>query len=288
MVKDTYTDILKEASFVTMPGINNQEINFKNEKVYTNNSLKENVKKVASKYFSSVISSKINKLLDEGRLIPVFKSKNIIDYILKQRKTLKNHSLATTLNGKIYIFLDKFYSLLKLSSINEKLLGKVILHELIHVVDHEKPKEFLQINIKVFLEFYKEFFESYLLANNVNNVDIINTLKRIEASKKKKMFSFEPIYIPLFKSIEDKTSLNEDEYQNRYNKFIEYLDQFYESFVKRVDPTIWIAGQKAYLKIASGKNETLGQEFWNPAEILCILSEINPKNINVSKTISIL
>lgn len=289
MVENTYLDELKETRFSSLPWTDKEELTLDGKKIYTSLGLKENVKKVSKKYLPK-IASVIIKLIDDGKLIPVFVSKNIIDYIFKQRKKIKSHSLATTRGDKIYIFLDTMYSLLKLSSVNEKFLAKLIVHELIHLADHKQPKKFFQINYKYYIEFYKEFFSNYLSIEKItiqNNV-IDGIFKRQLVANKKGIVNFRNIYIQVFKILEKESAFNEVEYQELFDEFIEYLDSIYEGFSTNVPTRIWEAGRLAYLKITGGKNETLAQEFWNPSEIICIMSELYPQSANIIKSIDLL
>lgn len=289
MIENVYLDDLKEAKFSTIPGMGNrEEVDFKGQTLYTSKPLKENVKKVSKKYMPNNVSKIVIKLVDDGKIIPVFKSKSIIDYIFRQRKKLKNHSLATTLNGKVYIFIETMYSILKLSSINEKTLSKIILHEIIHMAEHIKPKRFFSINYKYYIEFYKEFFSTYLYVKEVKDVIVIDILKRMTALRKKGIVNFYKIYHPTFQSLQKDSDIDQKEFTEAFDIFINFLDDMYSGFVKNVDGHIWEASQAAYLKLAGGNSETIGQEFWSPSEIICVISEINSKHPSIINSIKLL
>jgi hypothetical protein len=282
---NSYLEHLKE--FITSPSSGKEEIDFFGRKVYTSNSLKLNLKKVINKYASSNTKEIINNLIDQGKLIPVFISKTVIDYIKKYRK-LKSQSFATTYKGKIYLFLDKFYSFLKLSSVNEKKLFIIVIHELMHLVEQTKPKEFFSVNYKIYLNFYKSFFSEYLKVemSKIKDKDIADLIKRIS---NKKVINFISIYNPLFNSLYKHSKYDEQTVTNLFREFIDYLDEFYEKFVPEVPSNIWKAGQVAYSNISGGAvNETIGQEFWTPSEIISILTELNPKHEIIEKTIKLL
>lgn len=286
-MQQPYLDVLKEAKFTTMPGVGNyEEIEFQGMKLYTNNKLKENVKNVSKKYLTKIASTIVTRLLDSGEIIPVFKSKNIINY-LKNKK--KENKLGTTYEGRIYLFLDEFYSLVKLSTINEKFLASILLHELIHAAEQKNKSLFLRINLNYFIQFYKYFFSYYLKVDDkkINDKIFIDLIKRINDSQKKGFINFN-IYIPVFKYLEEFTKLSDEEYEERYNTLINYLDDAFEKYQKVVPGDIWRAGEYAYNKFAGGKNETLGQEFWSPSEIISITSEINPKHPSIDNTLKIL
>lgn len=285
---ESYIDELKQQRFTSKPWAGEEELTLDGKKIYTSLSLKENVKKVSKKFLPKIYNV-ISSMIDSNKLIPVFLNKNLRSYLSSKNK-LKTHSLATTRGDTIYVFLDRFYSLLKMSSINEKKLSIILVHELIHVSGSKQPRKFLQINYNVFLSFYKEFFSS-LLAVELKNIsnDIINGLiKRIIKSKQKGAINFRNVYFPTFKLLESHSAYSEKEYQDIYDKFIDYLDSQIRTFSINVPHEIWEAGRSAYIKIAEGKNETLAQEFWNPEEIICILSEINPNHQNVVKSINLL
>jgi hypothetical protein len=282
---NSYLEHLKE--FITSPSSGKEEIDFFNMKVYTSNSLKLNLKKVTKKYASNNTKNIINSLIDNGKLIPVFISKTIIDYIKKYRK-LKSHSFATTYKGKIYLFLDTFYSFLKLSSVNEKKLFLTIIHELMHLAEQKNQKEFFSINYKIYLGFYKDFFSEYLKVDKskIEDKDIHTLIKRMT---NKKVINFITIYNPLFNKLYEYSKYDKDTITDLFKEFIDYLDKFYERFTSEVPHDIWKAGQYAYSNLTGGKlNQTIGQEFWSPSEIISILTELNPKHEVIEKNIKLL
>lgn len=283
-----YLDELSEARFTTTPWASEQELTLDGKKVYTSESLRENVKKIAKKFLPKSFKL-ISTLVDDGRLIPIFLTKNLKNYLIS-RKKIKTGSLGTTRGNKIYIFLDRFYSLLKLSSINEKKLSVIISHELVHLSDHKNPKRFFQINYKIFFDFYVEFFSNYLAVDYkfIKTETISGIIKRIYNSHKKGLINFREIYYSVFNSLEKKSSYENKEFQEMYDEFINYLDTQYVSFSHSVPTKIWEAGRLAYIKISGGNNETLAQEFWNPAEIIAVLSEINPNSTNIIKSMNLL
>lgn len=283
----TYLNELQELRFKNTPG-GNEELLLFGKKVYTSETLRVNVKKVCKKYLPT-ISSIVIKLIDNKKLIPVFRSKGIIDYI-KNKKKLKNHSLGVTSKDKIYIFLDSHYSLLKLSSINEKELSITIIHELIHLADNLNRQKFFKLNYKYYIKFFKEFFSNYLAVEkkDITNKVIDNIFKKLIEAEKKGIINFIEVYSPIFKSLENFTAYTNDEYGDIYWQFVKFLDQQYISFSPSVPGDIWESGRIAYLEITKGKNKTLRQEFWNPAEIISIIAEINPKHPSVVNSINLL
>jgi hypothetical protein len=69
---------------------------------------------------------------------------------------------------------------------------------------------------------------------------------------------------------------------------MKYLENQLSSFSSNVPEKIWEAGRSAYFKISGEKNETIAQEFWNPGEIISILSELNPSHPAVINSINLL
>jgi hypothetical protein len=285
----SYLNKIQEAEFIAIPGIGKdlEELVLDGNKIYTSKTLKSNVKKAFEKYFPS-LSKKISKLIDSEKLIPAFRTKNIIQYLIKRSKIRRN-PLGTTRGEKCYIFVDSFYAKFKIASVDEKYLSTIIIHELVHLAKHRNPNLFLRINYKTIIEFYKEFFRNFLhITENIDNKIVDEILLRQQLMEKKGIINFVKLYSPVFTKLRDISNLTENEYQYRFDIFIEYLDKIYVSFTKIVPPEIFDASRKAYLKIAENRSETIGQEFWSPSEIIAIMSELAPNLPNIQKTLDIL
>jgi hypothetical protein len=277
---DRYLYFIQE--LVSIPG-GSEEVVLYGKTFYTSQSIKNNIKKISKDNFPSSISSIISKLVDEERLIPLFISKNLFQHLFNKSKYDK---LGHTLNNKAYVFLDP-----KIIFINEKQILIVIVHELIHLAEHSKPKDFAKINHDIYISFYKEFFFDYLQIKERNKVKeqiFENILSDQNNMRKKENINYYKLYLPVFKSLESFTSLSDDDYSKRFNILIDYLDESHEKFIEIVPGEIFITSKKVYTKLTGKKNETVGQEFRNPDEIIAVISELNIKHPNIIKTLELI
>jgi len=287
-------EIQKKMFYPVGAGKGVEQIPFEGKTLYTSQILKENVKKSIQKYLPKQTSAIIIKAIDNGKVVPVFLTKGIVDYIIK-RKKFKSHSLGAAREGKAFIFIDRLYERFKLTSVNEKKLSDIVLHELMHVIDHIDTPAFFKINYSLFLVFWKVFFTKYLdlkgtISNKIFNHIIKDQFNLIIG--KKRFFTFEEMYDPVFKALEKYSSLipdREKTFELLYKDLIEFADKTYaERFVRIIPADIADAKNAAYVKITKGKTESFGQELWNPGEILSVVAEITPNHPNVIKTLKIL
>ena len=287
-VIDNYLDKILKVEFVAVPGFGKgiEELTLDGKKIYTSRTLKNNVKKSIKKS-APKLSNKISKLIDDGTIIPAFRSKNIVQYLTK--KPHKGRALGTTRGNKIYIFLEAIYARFKITSVDEKMLSSLIIHELMHLIEFIKPIEFRKINYKLISEFYKEFFRNYLnITKNIDN-DIVNgILLRQMRARKTKITDLYKMYTPTFKELRPLSQLDDDEYQIRYDILLEFLDENYVGFTKYIPSTVFNAAKKTYIKIAGKPSDTLAQEFWCPGEIIAVVSHLNLNHPSVQKTLNIL
>lgn len=291
---DTYLEQIQKKMFYPVgAGKGVEQIPFKGKTVYTTQILKENVKKSVQKYLPKQTSAIIIKAIDDGKVVPVFLTKGIVDYIMK-RKKFKTHSLANAYQGKAFVFVDRLYERFKLTSVNERDLSSTILHELMHVAEHINRVTYYKVNYNLFLMFWKAFFIEYVnLKGNVPNKIFDHILKyQINIVRKNKFFSFEEMYDPVFKALEKYSSLMPDKqkifillYRDLTKYAYKALDEDYQSVIPG---DIGVSKNSAYMRIAKGKAETFGQELWNPSEILSMVAEINPNHPNVIKSLKML
>jgi hypothetical protein len=274
---ENYLFYLQE--LVSIPG-GNEEIELYGRKFYTSEKLREQIKKICEKNLNNKASKIISNLIDKKRLIPVYISSSLFQHLFKKKRYDK---LGHTKEKISYIFIDP-----KIIFTKDSDIIMVLIHELIHLANNSNPEKFEKLNYKTFITFYKEFFTSYLDVKEKNKIkDSIfeNIITDLNSMFKKGTINFYKLYIKVFKSLEKETSLSEDEYVNRFKTLIDYLDKSYESFAKEVPYEIFSAADKAYIKIAGRKSETIGQEFYRPSEIIAVSVELNPKSDLLEKNI---
>ena len=227
-------------------------------------------------------------MIERGILIPVFLSKGVIDY-LRKRSKIKTHNLGTAVDGKAFIFVDTIYQRFKLTSVDEKKLARLILHELMHISHRLNMKGFLKVNHNLIIQFWKAFFINYLeLTGSVPNRGfdhIVDYQTKIEV---RGTWNSDDLYTPVFNSLEKYSSLDEKIIQERYDVLQDFITESLKEFSKRIPYHIANAKDYAYKKIAGNKSETFGQELWNFGEIISILAELKPNHSNVTATLRIL
>lgn len=282
-------DIQRE--FIAIPGVgkNIEEVSIKGIKAYTSSTLKKNVKKSLSKNVSSKIFKLVSSLIDQNRIIPIFTSKNIIQHFMRRKEY---HPLGTTIGDKFYLFIESFYGKFKITSVDEKELAKTVMHELMHVANNLNRKQFLKINYKVIIEFYKTFFTEYLEIKNssqVNDSIFEEIIKYQTKAKKTGTINFWKMLLPIFKKLEKyDNNMTDNDYKKAFNILGDYLDTSFEKFTENIPTNIFKSAKKAYEKIGCKVFQTFAQEMWTASEIICILAQENPNHPNVYKTINLL
>jgi hypothetical protein len=280
------------AEFITFPK-SEEEIELGGKKYYKNKELNEKLKKVVEKHAPSNVAKVLISAIDKEIITPVYIDKNIPQYIINFVSSKhRYHSKGRTyhLTSKGYIFINP-----KLFFVNSLDVFETLIHELMHVISLRHQKAFYRINFPVIITFYRTFFSEYFsLAKSscVKDDMIISLVNSIKKSEKANVINFYKLYYSLIKLIAENCTINKSvkEFETLADDFVSYLDERYEKFSETVPSNIWRAGLKAYSVISGGKGKmkTIGQEFWNPEEIIASISELDSSHKNVVATLMLL
>ncbi|MDX1806858.1 MAG: hypothetical protein R3267_07520 [Paenisporosarcina sp.] len=285
-----YTNELKKAFYPVGSGKGVQQIKLDGRTVYTSEKLKENVKESVRKKLPFQVARIISEQIDYGKVIPVFLTKGIIDYVIKRRK-FRTHARGFEQNGISYVFVDTMYQKFKLTSVDEYHLATIILHELLHVAEYSNRTAFYRVNGQLFIQFWKHFFTHFLkLKGNLPDKPFQSMIRfQVNKVEKKKAFSFYEMYKPLINQLREYSKLNDYDYKNFWDYFIseavnnrdrEQDDYNYSNIPEAAD--------YAYKKLTGKKTTSFSQEMWYSGEILSMVGTLNPKHPNVLKTLQII
>jgi len=286
----TYLEEIQDIKQLVMSyGNDLEEITIEGQKVYTSKTLKDNSKYAVKTTFSKQTALILIRLISTGTITPVFISKGIIDYIIKRRK-IKSHNLGLAFKGKGYVFVDTLYQKYKLTSVDEKFLAKILIHETMHIADHLNLKSFVKVNHELLTDFWKAFFTSYLeLSGTIPNNIFDHIIKYQINIRTVSKWSEGEMYFPVFEKLEKYSSLDEKDYQLAFDNLLKFFDLVYTAQSgKSIPSEIFKAKDYAYIKVAGDKSDTFGSELWSLSEILSVISEINPNHSNVVKTLRVL
>jgi len=178
--------------------------------LYSSNKVKSIYKNIIKKGNLKSVYNKIENLIDDNILLPVYADKHVIAY-------LKNKMIGTRLiddmmgayipeKNKVYIIMNnntRFLFWMKEREINE-----TTMHELVHYVAYNKPNAFYSIFKNELFEFYKTLFDI-----TFNSVNVLSD------SACKKLLTY------LHKNFENKHILN----RNSLYKYAEFLETIIKS-----------------------------------------------------------
>jgi len=246
--------------------------------VYTNDELKKKLKVMISQKGHSSSKEILFKLIDDGLLIPVITEPNKIKQLLIKirRKTHVFNILGTTQTGKCFVILS--------SSFKSKDIVDTALHETCHLAHRQFPKKFNEINNSIYIRFYSYFYKELFEAKSYDIKIFASFLNKVNNN----IFEGEL----LFKAFKDHTMLSENRIEYRINMLYDILDAISDGKLNLVSGRSFaiMLLRKTYRKLFKDMDyhTGVGQELWNPPEIICVLSTINPDHPNVIKSLELI
>ena len=256
------------------------------KKYYKSKSLNEKVKVIIKQYADPDVSDILVKCVDKDIVIPVFVDKNIPQYIINMiREKYRRHPKGSASLTKGYVFINP-----RLFHVDDQMVFQVLIHELMHLAEHQHGSQFYSINMPIIMKFYKVLFSELFEIKSpacMQNKDISEFIQLIR--KDITQINLE-IYNNLFIKIKKCSSLSKQEYDKKSVEIINFINMTWKRDFNKISGFEFItdAASKAYLTIGGGCAICrFFQEFWSASEIIGSMATINPNNENIKKTIKL-
>jgi hypothetical protein len=173
---------MNQKKFLATPGITSkdrEEVFLDGNTFFTNEKLRQKVIHSAKKLLPTTQSTKIERLINDKKIIPLFMTKNLWDYFKNRYKHEMYHDVVRGLIHKdssvIYIIMDNM--IMKGGIVSEKLLNEVILHELVHLAFNLNLKKWLGINLMLLTAYYKQLYS--IIFSIPKNADMTKAIQHI-------------------------------------------------------------------------------------------------------------
>ena len=261
-------------------------------KLYGSNALKN--KLIESIYHSDYISffsKKISNMIMRDEIIPGFLSSNIFSYFFNHLMGFGNNGILAFydyISDKIYILIENTTTLAMISDVN---LGRYILHELVHLSFHRKPKTVFNLSYNILKKYYFEYFKMILQLKEEppNFRSFIKFLFfEMEMAKQPSINQLNK-YLKYLLSFKDYSQLKYEDLKNIANKLILIIVYKNKGVaildIIRSSKEMILPLHKAYYN-AFNKNADISvfQEIFAPSEVISMYSELYPHD-KVIKTI---
>jgi len=280
-------------------------------KLYSSNNLITKFKSSLAKTPSSASSYKfLSNMIDKQILTPVYLSKSILAYpfikifgndSIKEMKGIKAFYDSNV--NRIFILID---SNTKFGFASDKWIGRLTIHECIHMAAAHGRKKFLNLYYNEFSHFYNVFFHilvdkkmtsasSRMIANDID--EYIKVFFAAEVFGKDLQSTVYKDGYAIFHSIMKKFDVDKKVIkiiQEGYKKLITLFANYQYTGIKRAleDPAchfIMACLQKTYPAISNNNPNTFAiQELIFPSEIAAVFSEIFVSKGKIPKAISMI
>lgn len=258
------------------------------DKYYTSKNLKlKFVEAITSADKTKSMSPKIMKLVQQGKIVPVWLNPNILKMAIFKKYSMnwaKKSLLGfyTKANDMVVMVIDNNSSVFGLSKDNE--LSKILVHELIHMASKKMKKQFLSTFKKELDSYYKEAFRRIFVLDPKKEKEWSKDVEKIytfifnewELKRKMKISKYKDL---INKSFKDYTLLNEDQFNEKLALYFVVVRTFFinaDSFFNNINYYRAIIGPlyHAYEKIMPKVPPTMCiQELFFPSEVIAIYSE---------------
>lgn len=257
-------------------------------KVYFDQEYQNELVKIIDEDTPPILKPILLKLANEKKIVAVKLSKNIIHKIMNKIKRHRlTNVLGTTTKERIYIFMDN-----KTFKYARQII-ETLIHECIHYSFFKNKTIFTKINLRLYYDFYSNFYSEYLKADTFDKTYFDEFIKAM--LKQDMTATLTPVnYRNIEKGFENHTKLNKDDFENKIKTLLNYIDDDWDnksSTYKNKEYTeITNLLKNTFRKMFGGYDEKSfpGSVSYFPSEIIAILSTINPKHPNIIKTLKTL
>lgn len=242
---------------------------------------------------------KIEELVNEGKIIPVFMSKGIVSFISRRLfREDKNDPFGVYWlpHKRIYVFLETGMS--RWGTAQNQEVASTTIHECMHLLEDDKNK-FMRVFEPVLMKYYKTAFEDLFEIQDLSKRDvksIIDFLYKLDQQEG----SINTILSGYFRFLESKfknqTTLDDFEFRKKlvdYTVLIKIalsappsvFDKNYRNYVHIIRP-LYLAYEKAFGKKPNYVN--VYQELFVPSEVASQFAELFPLSSTIKKAMSAL
>lgn len=236
------------------------------------------------------IVNEIKMLVEDGTIIPCYKSKNILSFI-KNRIIKDENKMVVAFysqdDKKVIVLIENESSILGTSSNNE--IVSTTIHECMHLIADRNSLKFRKIFMPYLKEYYSSFFTDYLKLKNIDNKKIYEIIKYIGNFETNNYSYINSHLQDFYKLIEisfiENSNLTINEFKNRLNNLIvsiKILMVSVPTLIKNIRyfSMILTSLNIAYKKAFKETNEyTMPiQELITLSEVACVYSEMKPKD----------
>lgn len=276
-------------------------------KLYSSDSLVSKYKKTLStnKYTASSFD-KLNKLVDKQSITPVYLTKGLLSYSFSKvfgNKMDGVNAFYSPHKDRIFILVENNTTF---GFANDKWIGKLTIHECMHMAALHGKKKFLKLFYNEYAHFYNVFF--HLLGNKKNITkessakiatlvdEYISLFFKFESSEKspnKVIDEGEKIVYRILLKLDVPVNVAQLLKESYITLLKLYINKGWDGIIKAFNlPTckyILICLSKTYAEISNHKiNSLVIQELIYPSEIAAIFSEMNISPSNVKKAINMI
>jgi hypothetical protein len=244
--------------------------------VYTSDKLRDELKTMIDKEGNNLSKELLIQLVDNQVIIPVINEPNVLkQFIMKIRKQDPYLQYGFALNGKAYVILNK--------GISPKDIIDTALHEVLHIAHRQETNKFTVINKNIYHEFYYYFYKKLFNAKEYDSNLFDKFLNDLYGG----MFNSQSLY----DAFKDHSKLSKNKIEEIMNLIFKIWDASDNGTYDKLPANIvfWTL-RKTYRSLFKtiDYQTGVGQELWNPAEIICVLSTINPEHVNVIKSLKLI
>jgi hypothetical protein len=269
-------------------------INISGLKLYGSPALNEKIANgLASTSVTKPIASKIYHLIYEGTIVPVYSNRGIVSFLKRKVFNPMEEDFISGFwspsHNKVFLLVDSHTNVFGYAS--NSVLGRVVIHEMMHMIAHKKGNQFFSTFKPELINFYKSYWTTLFALDKENLKDgdinkilsfLINTFERKanwqESSLKK--------YEALLKQLKPLSSLKSEQFDTIINYYIATLYIFIKdhmafgyNYNKPMWQTIYNPLLNTYKQMFSLKPSSdlmLVQELLIPSEVICVMAETKP------------
>lgn len=244
--------------------------------VYTSDELKEKLKDFIDKRGYPKSKKILIQLIDDGIIIPIINEQSILRkliMLIRRQHNNLDYLYGFQENGKCYVIFSKYHT--------TKELVETTLHESIHISHRQFPEIFSKLNMPIYLDFYSYFYKELFKADKYKEKDFNLFVEKLTTN----WFYGDLLY----NSFKDYTKLSDYQIKEVFEK-IHFIFEMSNFNADKVPFQITMLLNATYRKLFTGIDHYSGvfQEIYNPAEIICVLSTINPEHPNVIKSLKMI
>jgi len=287
---------MKQKKFIATPGItkkDREEVRVDGNMFFTNEKLRQKVITSVKKKLPKTQSTKIEKLINDKKIIPLFMTKSLWDYF-RNRYEHENYrrglrGFVHNKNKNVYLIMDSMA--MRGGIFSDKLLTDVILHELVHVAFDNDTKKYLQINMPILTAYYRELFSIILdVPKKTESINVIQQIILVLAKQEKNRYTRFKELVSALDKLAKYSTLEEKEYDKKGEAYLDYIESHIHNKNlknRRMFPEIHAALSKAFRNAYNtlDYDSAPDQRAYITSEVVATLAMVKPKSKFVTQTI---